>query len=344
MTKKRQWMLNRPNPSDMPHNRPMASLDPWAPSDPLARALGVLRVDGVFYCRSELTAPWGMSLPPMPGYMWFHVVTAGRTLLQAEFGDDGDWLGPADLALVPHGHGHMLRSDPQAATRPILELDREQVSERYEILRYGGGGASTTLICGAVRLGHPTARRLVQALPAAILVQAGHTAPSDWMFSTLRLIADEAEHPQTGAEAVITRLGDILVIQALRRWLATDPAARTGWLGALQDPQIGAALTLMHRDPARGWTLSELAGEVALSRSAFAARFTELVGEPAMAYLARWRMHLALDELQERRGTVGELAARFGYRSEAAFARAFKRIIGMPPGAVRRSPPIPHPG
>ena len=100
----------------------------------------------------------------------------------------------------------------------------------------------------------------------------------------------------------------------------------------------------MHRDPARGWTVSELAGEVALSRSAFAARFTELVGEPAMAYLARRRMHLALDELEERRGTVGELVVRFGYRSEAAFARAFKRIIGTPPGAVRRSPRslIPH--
>jgi AraC-like DNA-binding protein len=105
----------------------------------------------------------------------------------------------------------------------------------------------------------------------------------------------------------------------------------------LQDPQIGRAIALIHRDPAREWTLASLAGEVAMSRSAFAARFTELVGEPAMSYVARWRMHVAVDALEEQSATVGELAARLGYRSEAAFARAFKRVIGKPPGAVRRA-------
>ena len=156
------------------------------------------------------------------------------------------------------------------------------------------------------------------------------------MQSTLRLMAAEAGELRPGGEAVITRLADILVVQAIRSWLETDPAAQTGWLGALQDRQIGRAIALIHRDPARPWTVASLARELAMSRSAFAARFTELVGEPAMQYVTRWRMQLALASLRDEGATVGELASRLGYRSEAAFARAFKRVVGVPPGAVRR--------
>ena len=136
---------------------------------------------------------------------------------------------------------------------------------------------------------------------------------------------------------MITRLGDILVIQAIRAWIESDPAAQTGWLGALQDPQIGRAISLIHRDPARDWTVASLADELAMSRSAFAARFTDLVGEPVMRYVARWRMHLAVATLKDEDATVGELADRLGYRSEAAFSRAFKRVMGASPGAFRRS-------
>jgi AraC-like DNA-binding protein len=138
---------------------------------------------------------------------------------------------------------------------------------------------------------------------------------------------------------VITRLGDVLVIQAIRSWIETAPAARTGWLGALHDEQIGRALTLIHRDPARPWTVASLARELALSRSAFAARFTELVDEPAMRYVTRWRMQIAQSALESEGATVAELADRLGYRSEAAFARAFKRVTGTPPGAARRRGP-----
>ena len=315
----------------------MTTLDPWAPADPLGEALHFLRMNGAFYCRSELSAPWGMTMMPMPGYVWFHVVTSGRVWLEA--GDaDSRLLGPGDLALVPHGEGHVLRSEPGAPAPGILELDRELVSERYEILRHGGGGDPTTLICGAVRFDHPSAHNLVAILPQLIHVEHTGSAQSDWLQGTLRLMAAEARELRPGGEAVITRLGDILVIQAIRSWIETDPAARTGWLGALQDRQIGRAITLIHRDPARAWTLASLADEVAMSRSAFAARFTELVGEPPMGYVARWRMHLARDALTEQGSTVAELASRLGYRSEAAFARAFKRVIGTPPGAVRRAP------
>jgi AraC-like DNA-binding protein len=157
------------------------------------------------------------------------------------------------------------------------------------------------------------------------------------MRSAFGLMATEARGFRPGGEAVITRLADILVIQALRTWIETDPAARTGWLGALRDRHIGAAIALVHREPARPWTVASLAQELAMSRSAFAARFTQLVGEPAMQYVTRQRMHLALDALGHEDVTVGELAHRLGYRSEAAFARAFKRVIGTAPGSVRRA-------
>jgi AraC-like DNA-binding protein len=154
----------------------------------------------------------------------------------------------------------------------------------------------------------------------------------------------EDKELRPGGETVITRLADILVIQAIRSWIAQDPSAQTGWLGALRDKQVGRAITLIHRDPARAWTVASLAAEVAMSRSAFAARFTELVGEPPMHYVARWRMHVArwrmhvaLASLREDGATLGEVAMRLGYQSEAAFSRAFKRFIGVSPGSVRRN-------
>ena len=311
-------------------------MDPWGPNDPLGEALHFLRMDGAFYCRSELTAPWGLTLPPMPGYLWFHVVTSGRAWLEAGAAEPRP-LQPGELALVPHGAGHALRSEPGAPAPGILELEREQVSDRYEILRYGEGGAPTSLVCGAVRFDDPAAANLVALLPETIHVDASTSLQSDWLQSTLRLMAAEARELRPGGEAVITRLADILVVQAIRSWLESDQAARRGWLGALQDPQIGRAISLVHRDPARAWTVASLAREVAMSRSAFAARFTELVGEPAMQYVTRWRMQVALSSLRDERAGVGEVARRLGYRSEAAFARAFKRVTGTPPGAVRRA-------
>jgi AraC-like DNA-binding protein len=318
------------------------ALDPFPPSDPLGEALHFLRMNGAFYCRSELTAPWGLTLPPMPGYLWFHVVTAGRLWLETG-DDDTGCIQLGDLALVPHGEGHVLRSEPGAPAPGILDLERELVSDRYEILRHGEGGAPTSLICGAVRFEHPAAGKLLEILPRTIHIEASISPRLEWMQSMLRLMASEAGELRPGGEAVITRLGDILVIQAIRAWMESDPAAQRGWLGALQDPQIGRAISLIHRDPARNWTVASLAEELAMSRSAFAARFTELVGEPVMSYVARWRMHVAVAALKDEGATVGQLADRLGYRSEAAFSRAFKRVIGVSPGAVRKTAGEPDP-
>lgn len=310
--------------------------DTWRPVDPLGEALHFLRMSGTLYCRSDFTAPWALELPPMKDCLMFHVVTAGRCGLEVE-GTERRLLQPGDLALVPHGEGHVLASEPGVPPAKLFDLPRERVSRHYELLRHGGGGAPTTLICGAVRFDHPAASRLVSLLPKVITVEPSGSPRTEWIQSTLRFMAAEASELRPGGETVITRLADILVIEAIRAWITHDAAARTGWLGALQDRQIGRALSLIHRDHARSWTVAALAAEAAMSRSAFAARFTELVGEPVMHYLARWRMHVALSMLQDGEAGLAELATRLGYRSEAAFSRAFKRYIGMPPGAVRRN-------
>jgi AraC-like DNA-binding protein len=303
--------------------------------DALGEALHSMRMSGAFYCHSEFTEPWGLTLPPLPEYLWFHVVTSGRVSLDLG-GEEPTTLHSGDLALVTHGAGHRLWSERGAPAPGILELPREEISDRYEVLRHGGGGELTRMMCGAVRFDHPAARNLVALLPEIIYLDAAGTPDVVWMQGTLGLIAAETKHARPGGEAVITRLADVLVIQAIRSWIETDPAAQTGWLGALRDKQIGQALSLIHGDPARAWTVASLADELAMSRSAFAARFTELVGEPVMQYVTRWRMRVAVNALRDDGATVAELANRLGYRSEAAFARAFKRVIGVAPGAIKR--------
>ena len=158
-----------------------------------------------------------------------------------------------------------------------------------------------------------------------------------WLADTLRFIAREAEGLRPGGETVITRLADILVIQMVRHWIETDDQAETGWVAALRDRHLGRALTALHRDPGADWTLASLAEAAALSRSAFAARFTEVVGEPAMQYATRWRLSLARAALREGDEPLGVVGERFGYRSEAAFCRAYKRTFGVSPGRDRRA-------
>jgi len=305
--------------------------------DPLGEALHTLRMSGTFYCRSELTAPWALSLPPMKG-LSFHVVTSGRCWLEME-GSEPRQLEPGDLVLLPHGEGHRLSSTPGIAAVELEDVRQERVSERYTILRHGGGGAPTDLVCGAVRFDHPAAHHIVRLLPRVMHVESSwsaHLGMNDWMRSVLQLMATEAKELRPGGETIITRLADILVIQAIRAWLERDPSAQTGWLAALQDKRIGRAIALIHRDPSRSWSVASLASEAAMSRSGFAARFSELVGEPAMQYVTRWRMLVAMTWFSEGDVALTGMAARLGYQSEAAFSRAFKRIVGTSPGAVRR--------
>ncbi len=303
--------------------------------DPLGETLHLLRLTGTLYCRSELSAPWGIELPPFEGCMMFHIVTAGSCILEVA-GREPCELRQGSLALLPHGIGHTIRSSRSADAAPLFDIPVEQISERYEIMRHGGGGEPTHLTCGVVRFDHVAADHLISLLPNVIQVDAWTEDDGSWLQSTLRFISREASELRPGGETVITRLADILVIQIIRSWIDSEEHAEGGWLAALSDKQVGRALTLMHRDPAQQWTVASLAESVSMSRSAFAARFTELVGESAMRYLTHWRMRLARTQLRENNESLSVLAERVGYTSEAAFCRAYKRIFNEPPGKVRR--------
>jgi AraC-like DNA-binding protein/mannose-6-phosphate isomerase-like protein (cupin superfamily) len=307
----------------------------WTSVDPLGEALHFLHMDGVFYSRSELTAPWGMDLPTMPDCLMFHVITSGRCLLEVD-GVEPRWLQPGDFALVPHGDGHQLLSESGVEATDLFAIPRVQMSERYEFMRHGNGGAPTNLICGAVRFDDPAAHHLTKLLPRLIFIEAWQSPHMEWIQSTLRLMASEAKELKPGGETIITRLADILIIQAIRSWMVEDPTAKTGWLGALQDEQIGRAILLIQRDPARAWTVASLATEVSMSRSAFAARFMELVGQSPMQYVIQWKMTTALNWIKAGKIKLSELHSQLGYQSQAAFSRAFKRFFGFPPGAARQ--------
>jgi len=305
-------------------------------TDPLGETLHLLRLNGTLYCRSELTAPWGVELPAFDGQMMFHVITSGHCWLEVE-GEQPRLLQQGSLALVPHGNGHSIRSHPTADAEPLFDIPVEQVSERYEIMRYGGGGDLTQLTCGVVRFDHVAGQKLIAQLPKVLQIDTWEDEDGSWLQSTLRFIAREARELRPGGETVITHLADILIIQAIRSWIDSAPEADQGWLAALRDDQVGKALAAIHREPDKDWTVASLAKEVGMSRSGFSARFTNLVGESAKRYLTQWRMQLARTQLQQSSDSLSVLAERLGYQSEAAFSRAFKRVFGVPPGSVRHA-------
>lgn len=303
--------------------------------DPLAETLQHLRMDGMFYCRTELSAPWGVDMPSMPGCLWFHVVTEGSCLLVDDDGNQ-ERVSGGDIVVYPHGRAHVAFSAEGVAAPSVFDLPHHYLSSRYAILRHGGGGERTHLVCGVVRMGNPGARSLIDLLPDVLRIDTSDPDQWQWLPGLLALMANETRSPRPGAEAVVTRLCDIFVIQAIRAWIDGTPQADQGWVGALRDPVIGPAIALIHRQPEHPWTVAELAMSVGLSRSAFAARFTELVGRPAKAYLTDWRMQVARDILLTEAVGIAEIAKRLGYGSEAAFSRAYKRTIGEAPSVTRK--------
>lgn len=304
-------------------------------TDPVGEALHFLRLSGTFYCRSEFSEPWALDLPPMKNCLILHVVTKGRGVLEID-GTPRGLIQPGALTLVPHGRGHVVASAPGLVASKLFEIPRELLSERYETLRLGGGGEPTTMICGVFQFDDPAAQQLITLLPEVITVETPTSRQAEWIDSTLRMITAEAREMYPGGETVITRLADILVVHAIRYWITHSTLMQTGWLGALRDRQIGPVIAKVHRCPTRRWTLTSLAAEASMSRSAFAARFTKLVGESAMHYVTRWQMNAARSQLVESEVTVAEVAHSFGYESEAAFNRAFKRHLGISPGATKR--------
>lgn len=302
--------------------------------DPLGEALQALRLSGTFFCRSELSAPWGIDLPPMPDSLMFHIVTEGSAWITFPNGARL-LLEAGDFALVPQGRGHAILDSPD--TRPIhlFDYERPLLSPRYELLKVDGGGEATRLICGVASVQDPATKRMLSLLPGIIPMRAS-TPGNEWLRGSVQVMMEEALSLGPGGDAVITRFSDILVVQAMRHWLRNDPNAQSGWLGALQDPQVGRALSLIHRDPTHSWTAETLAAAVGVSRSGFAARFAAFVGEPPMTYLRQWRFEVAHHRLRNTDQTLAQIAEDLGYESEASFSRAFKKATGQTPGSVRR--------
>ena len=171
---------------------------------------------------------------------------------------------------------------------------------------------------------------MLDALPRFIHIP-GSDREAKILRGTLTVLDDELGSGQMGASLMTRRMGDILLVQALRAYVATIGTANTGWIGALTDARIGTAIGLLHNNPGYGWTVNEIAKEIGMSRSAFALRFKELVGIAPLDYLTRWRMHRARDALRKNEASVASLAASLGYASESAFGNAFKQVFGRAP-------------
>lgn len=305
-------------------------------ADRLARVLHTLRMRSTFYCHAELGEPWALEMPAVADSISFHVVTSGTCWLRLPEADPVE-LRAGDLVLVPHGLGHVLASAASVGSGPRVDLlPQHYVTEQYSVLHHGGHGRAAQLICGVVSFDDPAARELMRALPPVIFVGGDTVSAASSIRDTLRLMAGELSRPQPGGEAVATRLADILVVQAIRAWIDSDLDTDAGWLHALQDERIGRVLHAIHDEPGREWTLERLAQVAMMSRSSFSTRFAELVGEAPIAYLTRWRMNIAHTRLRDENTTAARLATELGYQSEAAFNRAFTRIIGRTPGSLRR--------
>jgi AraC-like DNA-binding protein len=304
-------------------------------ADVLTTVMDAVRLRSRIFCRSELRAPWGMSLPASD-YAHFHVVERGGAWLRLR-GQEPVALAGGDLVVVPRGTGHTLTDSLATKARPLSEMAGHRGDEGgCLVMRGGGDGAETQLVCGSFRFERKEAHPLLALLPPVIHLRPEGGHATEWLEATLRFLAWETREARPGTETIVSRLTDVLFVQVLRAWAESLPEGRGGWLGALRDPGVGAALGHIHRSPERAWTNASLALAVGMSRSRFAARFTSLVGEPPLAYLSRWRLETAAGLLQDTALGLAEIAARVGYESEAAFSKAFRRRFGRPPGAYRR--------
>jgi AraC-like DNA-binding protein len=280
------------------------------------------------------SGPFGFALEPSEDAR-FYVALEGRAVVCVE-GDVLE-LAAGELVLLPHGTAHSVHDEAGTHARPLSELLAGCDRAAPATLELGSGSERSVLVCGRIALDDGAHHPLVRVLPKVIVLRACDGHPAEWLAPTLTFLAAEAGKQLPGARTVVSRLADILFIQVVRAHLTSAPEQVSGWLGALRDPQICSALGCMHEAPAHPWTVETLAQRVAMSRSTFAARFAEIVGEPPLHYLTRWRMQKARSLLREGRVPLSEVAARVGYDSEAAFSKAFKREVGEAPGAYRRA-------
>ena len=317
--------------------------------DVLSDVLTAIRMDGAVYINAEFTAPWcaeaqhGLhraagQLPRTDHVIFFHLLTEGRCSVRLADGSETVSAVAGDLLLFPHDHLHVLGSDlalPPAEVKEIIDVS--DLTQGLIEMRSGGGGEATRFVCGYLACDQRIFRPLLDALPQMLRIPLGDVTVSGWIADLLRLGVQESRAQRPGARSLLAKLSELTFVEALRRYIQSQPADQKGWLAGLRDPYVGRALALLHGKSRHRWTVEELAREVALSRSAFAERFVDMIGEPPMQYLTRWRLALAARALRTSFDGIARIAERSGYESEAAFTRAFKREFGVPPSAWRRN-------
>ena len=306
--------------------------------DILSDVLGLLKLRGTLYFRTEFSPPWGLLVPAFENVARFHLVHRGRCWLAVTGVDDPILLEQGDLVIVTHGAEHQL-SDPAATlTRSVDEVVSESGFTGEGALVYGepGQGHDTQLVCGHFAFDPDAGHPLLDALPPFIHVRNTGDVSHLWLEGTLKLIGSEAGGDSLGNEFVTLRLSEIIFAQAIRAYLAADGQTRQVFRG-LADPHISRSLRSLHQEPAAAWTLEKMARSAGLSRTAFANRFHECMGMTPMQYLTGWRMQVGRQLLIESDLPILEVAERSGYRSDVAFGRVFRRHLATSPARYRRS-------
>ena len=325
--------------------------------DTLSDVLRTVRLRGVVFFYVSGARQWTAEAPAareiapvvMPGaehVMEYHVVTRGDCWAGI-VGEPSVQLTQGDIVLFPHGDAHVLssapgmRADPNVSWYYQAQIDKLPLRIAYEgtsvpALVPPGHNGSTTLACGFLSCDIRPFNPLIAALPRMVHLHAPDADGSSAQLLQLQRAVAESQQGRPGSEALLARMSELFFIDAVRRYLDSLPPDTKSWLGGLQDRFVGRALALLHEKPARAWTVEELGRQVGLSRSPLHERFVELIGQPPMQYLTQWRMQLASGLLRDSNSTVGAIALQVGYASEAAFARAFKRLVGHPPAAWRR--------
>lgn len=313
--------------------------------DALSDVLSAVRLEGAVYVNAEFTAPWCVAtqfglhtaapkLPDTDHVVFFHLLTHGSCFARLAGGKDVVEVKAGDLLLLPHDDRHVLGSDLKI---PFANVRNAPPPSGMLELRTGGGGEATRFICGYLACDRRASRALLGSLPPMLRISLGDISRSGWLADLLRVGVEESRAQRPGSQSLLAKLSELTFTEALRRYAQSNPPELKGWLAGLQEPYVGRALALLHGEPTRGWTVDQLAREVALSRSALAERFVATIGLPPMQYLTQWRLTLAAQALRAGSESIARIAERSGYDSEAAFTRAFKREFGVPPTVWRRT-------
>ncbi|MCX4778254.1 AraC family transcriptional regulator [Streptomyces sp. NBC_01264] len=279
---------------------------------------------------------WGCDLD-QGSVAGFHLIADGACWLRTA-NTAPVQLVSGDVVLLPRGTPHQLLGSPGTETRPYSEVAAENPPGRTGVVHLGGDGPLVRIVCGKFQYATSTDRHpVLSVLPEVVHVPGMAADPQ--LQSVVRLLASEATNGRPGSRAVATRLTEVLFVLTVRNWLERAGAEDSGpsWLTALRDPDIGAALSLMHERPQEDWTVDSLARAVAMSRPTFARRFKSTVGASPLAYLSRVRLDQAARQLRDTDDSLGIIARKVGYASEFAFSRAFTRELGVPPSRYRRA-------